>query len=338
MVTPKISIVVPVRNGSHYLRNCVQYIENQSFKNIEVIFVVDAHSEDDSVQLAEKIVSEKDNYKLIIQNSGMRQGGNRNLGLRKATGSEIWFLDVDDAPSPLFLEKMHEALSVTDSDFVCCNFNNVSPKGVPKTKNRPGQISIMNREEAIRFCNYGRMPIAPWSKLFKTSFLKNSNIEFEDIGAEDVLFTYTCLKSCKQICALDEALYAYRMTSNSVCRNTLDLDLRGKEEIQAYSRVEALFKDDQETALHCAVMKMRSSTHMTLRTAISFAKSNQSKESYNLYLKKLFEGKWHRYLPRTYFIAVRIYVKLIYKRPGSIGVHMKLHSGITLGDLSSTNK
>ena len=327
MSHPKISVIVPILNGGPFIRDCLSFLKAQTYRDFEIIAVIDTRSTDNSLELMQEGLKEFPASQILLQDKGYRQGGNRNIGLAVAQGDYLWFCDVDDAPVPTFLESMNIVLDLTDADFACCNFTNVGPNGLIKKKKEQTQIRILNQEQAIEFCNLGKMPIAPWGKMFKTGFLKENHIEFEDIGAEDVLFTYVCLKACSKVSVYDKELYAYRQTPNSVCRATIKPDLRGQEEIASYGRVDEIFPDNRDVLIHSAIMKMRSSMHMTYRSAIAYAKSDVNRYNYDHYLKGYFEAGWNRRLPRLYFIAVRSYIKLVYKRNGSRGVNMRTDLG-----------
>lgn len=320
----KVSVIVPVRNGEQYLRDCTRFLDNQTFKDFESIFIIDGSSTDNSIDLASELLRNKQSSKIIIQNQGLKQGGNRNIGLDIAVGEAIWFLDVDDAPSPFFLEVMYDLLSSTDSDFVSCNFVNEGPKGIVKEGSGTEYHSkILVGEEGVISCSREEIPVTVWSKLFRRDFLLRNGISFEDSYSEDILFVYRCLSKCERIAITDRPLYAYRQTGNSVCRNKDNIDLRGRCEIEAYDTVDQLFSLD-EVRRHNAVLKMRSSGHMTRRAFVEYAKSPKNLESYNRYLKGTLEGWYHVHLPNLYWISIRLYIVLVYKRNGSTGIKKRL--------------
>lgn len=90
-----ISIIVPNYNNEQYLDVCLESIQNQSFKNIQII-VVDDCSSDDSVQLVEqkKLTDER----IFLVRNEKNQGVNktRNIGFKHADGEILTTLDSDD--------------------------------------------------------------------------------------------------------------------------------------------------------------------------------------------------------------------------------------------------
>ncbi|MCQ2078682.1 MAG: glycosyltransferase [archaeon] len=318
MTEPDVSIIVPIRNGAQYLEECVGFLKAQTLQNFEVIFVVDTESEDGSVELVDKLAKECQDSLVIHQGDGMKLGGNRNLGLEHSRGKAIWFVDADDAPSPDFVKDMYGLLTDNDVDFVCCNFLNVSPTGLIKERpNAEYHVRVCDNEEALILRNDEYYPVSVWSKMFRRDFLLDNHILFDESFAEDIIYTYRCIKACRRICLYDRPLYAYRQTLGSICRKKENLDKRGHDEIASYDQVDELYTDRQEVLRKNATMKLRSSGHMSFSAFRKYARSEKNRESYERYLKGNFEAWWHLHLPTLYFIAIRTYIKLVYKRYGT---------------------
>ena len=84
---PLLSVVVPVFNTEQFLEQAIESVQNQSYRNLEII-IVDDGSTDRSPVLAERIVARDRRCRLITQpNAGL--GAARNAGVRHATG-ELW--------------------------------------------------------------------------------------------------------------------------------------------------------------------------------------------------------------------------------------------------------
>lgn len=314
-----MTVVVPIRNGGKYVCNCIGFLKAQTYTGFEVLFIVDGQSTDDTVKAVEDGLHELSDARMIVQNDGLKLGGNRNLGLRNARGRFIWFLDVDDAPSKEFIEDMKRQLTDSKADFVCCNFVNTGPDGV--VKERPGRkyhSIVLGREDAIKARNEDVFPVSTWSKLFRTEFLLSNSLFFTESFAEDIIHTYNCLSVCSSICVYDRPLYAYRQTYGSLSRG--DPDTRGEAEIASYDRADVVFADNPGVLKRNALMKIRSSGHMSYRGFMEYARSGACRRSYELFLKGTPEGWWHRHLPTTYWLAIRTYVALVYKRNGSLAM------------------
>ena len=90
----KISVIIPTHNRSWYLRRAIQSVIDQDYKNIEIIVIDDA-STDDTKEALKPFIS-SNNIIYIRNEKRMGPNHSRNIGLKKATGDYIAFLDDDD--------------------------------------------------------------------------------------------------------------------------------------------------------------------------------------------------------------------------------------------------
>ena len=90
-----VSIIVPTFNSEKYLKNCIESILSQSYKNFEVIFV-DNSSKDKTVQIVKDYIKQNKNFVLKIVNNEFNIANSRNIGIQNAKGDLIAFLDSDD--------------------------------------------------------------------------------------------------------------------------------------------------------------------------------------------------------------------------------------------------
>ena len=97
---PKVSVVIPTFNRAHLVRESIDSVLNQTYRDIEVI-VVDDGSSDDTARVVNSY-GEPVRY-LFQENKG--QGAARNTGIRAAKGEYVAFLDSDDLWSPTKLER-----------------------------------------------------------------------------------------------------------------------------------------------------------------------------------------------------------------------------------------
>lgn len=89
----RFSIIIPAYNVEKYIERCIESVKNQTFNSYEII-IIDSVSNDNTVEILKKYVS--DNTKIFQQKNNLGPGGARNVGLNKATGEYILFLDADD--------------------------------------------------------------------------------------------------------------------------------------------------------------------------------------------------------------------------------------------------
>jgi len=115
MKSPKISVIMSVYNGEKYLREAINSILNQTFKNFEFIIVNDG-STDSSLDI---IKSYNDARIVVIDQKNTGQGIGRNIAIKHSNGEYIAILDADDISMPDrlqlqydFLEKHPECVAV----------------------------------------------------------------------------------------------------------------------------------------------------------------------------------------------------------------------------------
>ena len=114
----KVNIGVPVYNVEAYLRECLDSIMNQTFKDFEVIMVDDG-STDNSFNICQEYVARDNRFKLIHQeNKGL--AGARNTCLKHMKGEYITWIDSDDVVDDNYLERLLEVQEKTGADIVRC--------------------------------------------------------------------------------------------------------------------------------------------------------------------------------------------------------------------------
>ena len=109
-----VSIIIPVYNAEKYLQKCLDSVISQTYTNIEILLINDG-SNDGSKQICEDYEKQDNRIKLFTcLNSGPAFA--RNLGLSKATGEYIMFVDSDDYVSHEIVEKLVMAIEKNDGD------------------------------------------------------------------------------------------------------------------------------------------------------------------------------------------------------------------------------
>ena len=99
----KISVIVPVYNSEKYIEKCIESIINQTYRNIEIIFINDG-STDESLNIIHKYKKLDNRIKVINQsNSGVSAA--RNKGIKNSIGDYITFVDSDDHIDSKMIDK-----------------------------------------------------------------------------------------------------------------------------------------------------------------------------------------------------------------------------------------
>ena len=115
---PKVSIGLPVYNGQHYLRQAIESIVNQTYRNFEVIICDNASTDDTPAICAEYAAREpRIRYHRQPQNIGATANFNRTFEL--ASGPYFKWAAHDDVLEPTYLEKCVAVLEQTPDAVLC---------------------------------------------------------------------------------------------------------------------------------------------------------------------------------------------------------------------------
>lgn len=112
---PKISVIIPVYNTEAYVEEALQSVMDQTLKEIEIIVINDG-STDSSLAIIEKMAA-KDKRIQVYSQPNQGQSVARNVGIEKATGEYIHFMDSDDTIYPETYEECYEKCESGQLDF-----------------------------------------------------------------------------------------------------------------------------------------------------------------------------------------------------------------------------
>ncbi|NRD76948.1 glycosyltransferase family 2 protein [Bacillus sp. BRMEA1] len=216
-MNPLVSVILPTYNVEQYLDKCLQSISSQSYKNIEIIIVIDGAT-DNSYDISKKWEIHDPRVKVIYQeNAG--SGPARNNGLRNANGEFILFVDPDDWIESEMIEKFVGYLSNYNVDMIISGcieetyysdfvdrkpvaFNEKWIKSAGDVRNFYIDLSLM---QAI---------LAPTRILYSKQIIDKYNIEFPDLRrSQDIVFNYRYYDKIESLFISNDTFYHYRMDS-----------------------------------------------------------------------------------------------------------------------------
>lgn len=203
---PKISVIIPIYNIANYLPKCINSILNQTFEDFELLLIDDG-STDDSVKICNSF-AKVDRRVLVVQKENGGVSSARNLGIKKATGEYIAFIDGDDYVSSDYLEKLIKP----HSDLCICGGCYAKPDGSVLNELYPinDDISLISDEKILCWFEKGLM-YSVWGRLFRLSIILDHNILFDEntTRGEDTIFMFRYIDYCKKAVFLSEKLYFY---------------------------------------------------------------------------------------------------------------------------------
>ena len=219
----KISVIIPVYNRVDVLERCVRSVQRQNGSELEIILCDDG-SDDGSTELCYAL-AEKDRRICVshIVHSGASAA--RNIGLLRASGDYLYFLDSDDVIAPGMLRRMWENIADTGAELSCCRFRLEEGGGefVPSE----GELSVLPPKEAFEkmLVNEGNLGygVSTGTKLIKRSLiLEPFPLTFpgELVFGEDTVWTAKLLERASRVAMDSAVMMRYSLDcANSVCRN-----------------------------------------------------------------------------------------------------------------------
>ena len=245
-----ISIVVPVYNAEKYLEQCLNSIQNQTYKNFEVILVNDG-SIDHSESICMDFVKVDTRFKYFTKENGGASSA-RNFGLDHVLGEFITFIDADDWVDENHLEVLINNIKENNSDMAVSSikkFDNVSNfefRVYSKQEKYLLNYNKLNREEflvilpkLIHASNSYKIAV---SKLFKKELVTDVRFDESIIYGEDLDFFFKLYNKVNSISYVDEITYIYRLHDESSSSKFGQLHMEQELAIykKMYERIEEL--------------------------------------------------------------------------------------------------
>ena len=208
-----MSIITPVYNSEKYLKNTIENVINQTYKNLEMILVDDC-STDNSEKIIKEFL-EKDSrikYIKLKENSGAAVA--RNTALENSTGRFIAYLDADDLWKENKLEKQIEFMLKNNYAFTCTSYEKIDENGESKNKiiKMPKQI---NYNYFLRNTIIQTVGVMVDTKITGKEVLVMPNIR----RRQDAATWCQLLKNNYDCYGMDDVLSYYRVVSNSLSSN-----------------------------------------------------------------------------------------------------------------------
>ena len=231
----KVSVIVPVYNGAEYIGGTLDSIINQDFNGFEVI-VIDDGSTDNSLEIIEERLSKSAIAHEIVhqENSGVSSA--RNLGIEKAQGEYLVFVDSDDYITGNHLFELYNG----ETDFSLIQF--IKKEG--KKVSTPHHISkrLMQCDELIEMELNMQMPFNFWQLMYKASIINDNDIRFNPdyIYGEDIEFALKALSFGNEVAINNEVTYYYIQHDDSAIKTS---EYRRFEVVEIFENLAEFYKN-----------------------------------------------------------------------------------------------
>ncbi|MFW0718249.1 glycosyltransferase family 2 protein [Pedobacter sp. N23S346] len=209
---PLVSIIVPCHNSAKFITETLNSVVAQDYKSWELI-IIDDQSKDDTCAIVEVFASKYSNIQFIPLPGNKGVSNARNLGMTKAKGKYIAFLDSDD----IWLEnKLSRQVAYMEDKMLpmtFCAYNRINEDG-----------AIISGVTPAPFTYSYHQLLSHNIIIFSTSMVLKSaigDIQFSPAGHEDWIFFLQLFKKCKLGYGINEPLALYRIRKDSLSSNKL---------------------------------------------------------------------------------------------------------------------
>ena len=206
-----VSIIVPVYNAERFLKETIETVLNQTYKNWELLLINDCSTDNSSV-VAKNYLSDKVKWIDMEKNGGAALS--RNKGIEVSKGRYICFLDADDLWDKTKLEKQIEFMISNNCAFSFTGYEFADENGKPNGK-KVHVLSKINYNQALK-----NTTIWTSTVMFDMNKLTKEDIYMPNVRrGQDTATWWKVLKKIDYAYGLNQILSFYRRTNDSLSSN-----------------------------------------------------------------------------------------------------------------------
>ncbi|MER5756235.1 bifunctional glycosyltransferase family 2 protein/CDP-glycerol:glycerophosphate glycerophosphotransferase [Streptomyces sp. NPDC002088] len=209
---PRFSVIIPCFKVQGFLRECLDSVLEQSYRDIEVIAVDDC-SPDGCGAILDEYAARDPRVTVLHLPENVGLGRARNAGIPHATGDFLFFLDSDDTLTPGALRAMADRLDETaDPDVLVFDYARTYWWGGTRrnvlahvlTEAGDGTFTVAEHPEILDLL------MVVWNKVYRREFVAKNGFEFPPGYYEDTPWTFPVMLSAGRIATLDRICLNYR--------------------------------------------------------------------------------------------------------------------------------
>ncbi len=214
-----VSIIIPIYNVEKYITECLESALNQTFSFYEIICINDG-STDHSMEIVEKYANQYNKIKIVNSSQNRGQSVARNLGVNKAKGKYILFLDSDDMIRPETLSELFFCAEKYSLDEIFFNMDRLYGTDIKPERNPQELIEykgiFTGQEMFSLFIKADMSRMVVWRQFYRKKFLQDSQICFyEGIIHEDILYYFLSSMKAERVMNINKSFYIYRQREGS---------------------------------------------------------------------------------------------------------------------------
>ncbi|MFL2639457.1 MAG: glycosyltransferase family 2 protein [Flavobacteriaceae bacterium] len=206
----KVSVIIPVFNASKFIKQTINSVLNQTYKNWEIL-AIDDYSSDNSFEILKHYSSKEKRIKVLQNNKNLGAFAARNLGIKMSSGDYIAFLDSDDLWRKDKLE-----IQINFMKERKCNFTYT---GLTRFhKSLTGKEKIIKVPEKVNY-NFLMTNTVIVTSTVVVNIKNIGSFQMENIYYDDYILWLTLLKREKFAYGINKPLMDYRILDDSLSRN-----------------------------------------------------------------------------------------------------------------------
>lgn len=211
-----ISVIIPIYNSENYLENCLNSIQKQDYKYLNIVLVNDG-STDASLLICQKF-ARGDNRFVIVNEKNLGQAVARNEGIKRASGKFISFVDSDDIVSKNYISNLYNGLKI-GGDIAISNKRRINfTENVrldEHTQKKLPKIAILPSKIIIKKMLSKKIGLEAWGKLYPISYFDNISYPVGQYY-EDAEITCLLINKAEKISYIHSQDYFYFKRENSL--------------------------------------------------------------------------------------------------------------------------
>lgn len=226
----KISVILPIFNVEKYLKQCLDSIINQTYRNLEIICVNDGSTDDSNTIL--KKYADKDERIIVIDKPNGGLVSARKAGISVASGEYSIHIDSDDWIEADMIETMACVAYEYNVDMVSVglyreysNMSIIEHDGIDEGMYSGDKLTEVIRNDMMYTGVFFEAGIKTnvWNKLIKTSILRSIQMSVDDYirVCEDAAVSYPVVMNINSMYILHKPFYHYRLRNGSIMGSPL---------------------------------------------------------------------------------------------------------------------
>jgi glycosyltransferase involved in cell wall biosynthesis len=280
----EVSVIVPVYNGERFIKNIINDLVRQEFKNFEVIFVNDGSTDNSVRVLTEELQSAELQFTLINENN-MGPSSARNAGINVANGKFICFVDVDDNLNEKYLQLQYNELNNKQADICFCRM------GGKHFEKESGRTEVIEKTKALGMFLRKEFIANACNAMFRKELLVKNCLLFDAKCryTEDLHFNWRAIAYSEKIVLLDKKLYYYNANEGS---------LMSKFNSERYDNIPSFMELEEFFQKNCSVFYDTFKKFGVAKNIWSLTWQSAIKQDKKLYFENIKEYNVKAYMKR----------------------------------------